>query len=301
MTSHPSLITLSFETTESQASFFLETLDPFCLSLSCFENIENPLKWTVEALLEDSEEMHHLFMSALENISQSQQYEIPKIKVTSVPSKNWVLETYQAFPPLMIGPFYIHGSHTTDACPEGLIPLQINAATAFGSGEHATTKGCLMLLYDLWILKKVSSDPPLSFLDVGTGSGILAFAMAGLFKTRVIALDNDPESIRVTNENTHLNNLSDKIETYLSEGFDILKKRNAPPFSVIMANILKDPLLEMAEDMGFYTQKNGYIILSGLLTTQALEVIKHYEKAGFKFLKSYEEKEWSALLLQKST
>jgi len=299
MTSHLPLITLSFETTESQASLFLETLDPFCITLSCFENLENPGIWTVEALLEDSKEMRHMFLKALENSAQGQKYEIPKIKVTSVPSKNWVLETYQAFPPLSIGPFFIHGSHTTDPCPDDLIPLQINAATAFGSGEHATTKGCLMLLYDLWISKKVSSDSLLSFLDVGTGSGILAFAMASLFKIKVLALDNDPESIRVTNENARLNNLSNTIETHVSEGFDIFKKRNTPSFTLIMANILKAPLLEMAQDMAFYTQKKGYVILSGILTTQASDILKEYEKEEFKFLKSYEEKEWSALLLQK--
>ncbi len=299
MTSDPALITLSFETTESDSALFLEALDPLCLALSCFENTENPTHWTVEALLDDSENACSLFKEALQNVVQHHKFPLPEIKEISVSPKNWVLETYQAFPPLYIGPFYIHGSHTTDPCPKGLIPLQINAATAFGSGEHATTKGCLMLLYTLWENKFLSALSPLSFLDIGTGSGILAFAMVSLFKTTVIALDNDPESVRVTQENAFLNKLSDKIETHVSEGFEFLKKKNSPSFSLIMANILKGPLLEMAADMALYTQKNGYIILSGLLSTQAPEIIKKYEEKGFKFLETYDEKEWSALLFQR--
>ncbi|HQS83938.1 MAG: hypothetical protein B7Y25_03405 [Alphaproteobacteria bacterium 16-39-46] len=300
MTSNPALITLSFETTESDSALFLEALDPLCLALSCFENTENPTQWTVEALLEKSENACSLFKEALQSVAQYHKLPIPEVKEASISPKNWVLETYQAFPPLHIGPFFIHGSHTTDPCPKGLIALQINAATAFGSGEHATTKGCLMLLYALWENKSLSALSPLSFLDMGTGSGILAFAMASLFKTPVIALDNDPESVRVTQENAILNKLSDKIETHVSEGFEILKMKNSPSFCLIMANILKGPLLEMACDMASYTQKNGYIILSGLLSTQAPEIIKKYEEEGFKFLKSSDEKEWSALLFQKN-
>lgn len=301
MTSHPTLVTLSFETTESHSALFLDTLEPLCLALSCFENTENPTQWIFEALLEDSKEACTLFKEELESLAHLHNLPVPEIKTTLVPPKNWTLETYQAFPPLQIGPFFIHGSHTTEECPTGLIPLQIDAATAFGSGEHATTKGCLMLLKDLWSENALSPNSPLSFLDVGTGSGILAFAMACLFKTPVIALDNDPESIRVAQENARLNKLSDKIQADASEGFALLKERNAAPFTLIMANILKAPLLEMALDMGFYTQKNGYIILSGLLSTQAPEIIKKYTEEGFKIHRTYEEKEWSALLFQKTS
>ena len=213
------LLTLSFTTSESDSALYFDALEPFCLALSSFENPKNPLLWQFEALLEENDVQVAQFEAILQKIAHQHRRSLPSLEKASLPCKNWTLETYQAFPPLTIAGFFIHGSHTPRHSLKGLIPLQIDAATAFGSGEHATTKGCLILLKDLWEDSSSLHTKEASFLDLGTGSGILAFALAKLSQKPVIALDNDPEAIRVTRENAVINNLSHHIHARVSDGF----------------------------------------------------------------------------------
>lgn len=299
--SHDScLLRISFEISSSFLNLFLEAIEGHVLALSYFESSTKPSQWVFEILLDEKEIALSSFQEILQDITNTYALSPLLLKTEPVYEKNWVLETYRIFPPIHIGRFFIHGSHIQEPSPTDLLPIQINAATAFGSGEHPTTQGCLLLLTKLWSQKMLPQTSSLSFLDVGTGSGILAFAIASLFKGSVVALDNDPESVRVTQENAVLNKLSHKIDAQVSEGFEVLKTKNHSPFTLIMANILKGPLLKLASDMASYTEDKGYIILSGLLSSQAPEIIQKYEEEGFRFQKAYEDKGWTALLLQKN-
>ena len=283
---------LSFPSNALLKDAFLESLDPFSVAISCFEDPLNSSQWIIEALVEqDTWIEHHQSLKKLLP---------PSLKAESVPEKNWILETARAFPPFTIGHFYIHGTHEGGLIPKNLIPIKIDAATAFGSGEHATTKGCLLLLQHIWKKEFLSHHKFLSLLDMGTGSGILAIAMAKLFNCPVLALDNDPESIRVTCQNTQMNEVSKYIMATVSEGFQNSSIETFGPFDLIMANILCRPLLEMAKDMSQAVKPGRFIILSGLLETQAPEIIETYGHEGFVLLKTYGEKEWSSLLLQKT-
>lgn len=218
---------------------------------------------------------------------------LPEITSSLLSKEDWVISVYRDFPPLTIGQFYIYGSHIHADPPQNFIPLRIDAATAFGSGQHGSTEGCLKVLN--WLAERKSFKFP---LDMGCGSGILAFAMARLWKVPVLACDNDPEAMRVTQENARTNSLDSLIKTQLSDGFSALKNRS---FDIITANILADPLCQMARDAFLSLMPGGNIILAGLLDDQAERVINTYENEGAKLITQLSIGGWSTLLIQKES
>lgn len=221
------------------------------------------------------------------------------LRVETLPEINWLEHSYKQFPAFSVGPFYIYGSHCEAGVPDGQMGLQIDAATTFGSGEHGTTKGCLQAMLDL----KGQGACPWNVLDMGTGSGILAIAAWKLWKTPVLAVDNDPESIDVTRRHLEANGVPDgkeNVRTLVNEGFagnDVSKRG---PFDLIIANILPGALKDMAENLTGAADENGYVILSGILNEQANEVLSVYENLGLRLKKHTEIGEWSTLTLHKA-
>lgn len=283
------LYKLDFTVPKEQVEGIAEAIDPFISSLSCFEKEQDPSQWTVEALVEEEnlptvEEKLKALLNTIE------------INKSIMPQKDWVRETYKSFPPFTVGPFYIHGSHITDI-PQDVIPLHIDAAIAFGSGEHPTTKGCLLLLQRVYE-KKLLSQPKI-FLDMGCGSGILAFAAAKLFHVPVVAADNDFDSVGVCNENAELNGVSALVQAYVSHGFEAQEVQKLIPYDLVFANILAGPLKILAEPMHAVLTARGYAILSGLLLEQKEDVLNAYKHQGFIETDCIEEKGWVSLLLQK--
>jgi len=211
--------------------------------------------------------------------------------IKEIPDRNWLKENQQSFPPQTIGKFFIYGSHYKGPFPPDLLSIQVDAALAFGSGEHATTQGCLRALSDL------SSLTPHACLDMGCGSGILAIAMAKLFKAPVMAADIDPFSTNTTLENCAHNKVSEMVSTYLGDGYKVLSPDQK--FDLITSNILAGPLCAMAPQLVHHLNPQGYAILAGLLENQADDVIKAHTDSGLRFIKSYVIEGWSILLLQK--
>ncbi len=217
----------------------------------------------------------------------------PEVRGGPLPQEDWVSAVYKGFPPLIIGKFYIYGSHIQEAPQKGFLPLQIDAATAFGSGQHESTEGCLKAL-SLLSEQDVKHHP----LDMGCGSGILALAMASLWKVPVLACDNDPEAVRVTRENASLNHLEHLIEAEVSEGFERVKGKS---FDLITANILAGPLCQMAGEAAQLLAPGGSIILAGLLNRQAEDVIDAYRSVGTKLADQLFIGDWSTLIMRKDT
>lgn len=211
-------------------------------------------------------------------------------------SIDWLAESYKGFQPFEIEGFYIYGSHYEGAVPNNKILLQIDAATAFGSGEHPTTEGCLKALLDL----KDQGFIPDKILDMGCGSGILAIAAAKIFpNSQIIAIDIDPESIDVTRRHQKLNNISEeRIISAAGNGFEAELSLQNEPYNLVIANILAGPLKDMAPALMNATKSNGTVILSGLLNEQAEDVLKAYEP--MQKIDHKEIKEWSTLTLQKA-
>lgn len=214
--------------------------------------------------------------------------------IESVIQENWLEKCYREFQPFGVGGFFIYGSHYLDGVPDGLTGLQIDAATAFGSGEHGTTKGCLLGLEGL----VAQGFQPKDILDVGSGSGILAIAGYKRFPVPAIATDIDRESVRVAALHRDLNNVPEEsMLSLLGDGYDIPEVQSGKPFDLIFANILAGPLKVLAPDLAASLSKDGYAILSGMLIEQADDVLAAHEACGMKLVKKYDIDGWSSLTL----
>jgi ribosomal protein L11 methyltransferase len=264
------------------------------LSLSAREN--NPLDWTLTLFFNISPDPHILSShlgSLLNEYNLAPSRERNTWDISPISPRDWLAESYRSFPPFALGPFFIYGSHYTGNTPDELIGLQIDAATAFGSGEHPTTAGCLKAMAEL----KDSGVCPWNILDMGTGSGILAIAAWKLWRTPVLAIDNDPAAIELTELHRAINAIPlTEFRCEEGDGFDAASVREQQPYELIIANILAAPLIHMAPAMAATCDENGYVILSGLLETQAPDVIHHYEKSGFKMTSTHPIKEWTTLV-----
>ncbi len=220
------------------------------------------------------------------------------IIIEQMPDVNWLEKTYQEFKAFSIGPFFIHGSHHDGDVPEAQIDIQVDAATAFGSGEHETTNGCLQAMLDL----KGKGACPWNILDMGTGSGILAIAAWKLWKSPVLAVDNDEESVRVAALHAKMNGVALSKTAMTCEhgdGFNAPSVAKQKPYELILANILAGPVIEMAPDLVNVLDDNGYAVLSGMLVEQSNLVISAYEGAGLTFKKRYDIGEWTTVVMQK--
>lgn len=215
-----------------------------------------------------------------------------------LPDIDWVAENQRSFRPFAVGPFWVHPSHVSDGMPGGLLPLRIDAGLAFGTGTHATTRGCLEMLATL--------DPreTANAVDVGCGSGILAIAMAKLWQRPVIGGDNDAEAIVVARENAELNGVADLCRFFVSAGLEADELRTPAPYDLIVANILAGPLVELSQSFAASVRPGGRVLLSGLLVEQAAQVLSAYGQHGFTFERRVDLETggawWRTLVLRRS-
>lgn len=238
-----------------------EALEPFADSVSSFL-ADNDKVWQVDALfsgLSPAEDLPPLLEALQERLS----FALPIPERIPVPNVDWLAKNREDFPPFQVGGFCVCG--TEDAALTGLIPIRIDAGTAFGSGRHETTYGCLTAIEQLYSREVWSSA-----LDLGCGSGILAIAMEKRVPGGTCASDCDPESVRVTQQNAARNGVS--FPVVLSDGFDGFSEDAM--FDVIVANILSGPLIVLAPEISRRARR--HIILSGLLCTQADDVLAAY-------------------------
>ena len=192
-----------------------------------------------------------------------------------VPDEDWVSRSQQNLPPVQVPPFFLFGHHDRPHARHARHHIEMDAGLAFGSGHHETTQGCLHLLAH--VLKK---HRPAQAADIGTGSGILAIALAKAGCRHVFACDNDPDAVRVARQNFKINNLPAHIRPIWCNGLAHPAARQAGPFDLIMANILAAPLITMASTMAMHLAPAGQLILSGLLNTQRQRVVARYRHAG---------------------
>lgn len=273
---------LVVRTDQVKAFQIVEKIEPIALTSSLFLKNENQGQWEVCALFDSL----HLAELSTQGFPEECEWQILPLE-----DRDWVKENRESFPPLEIGSFYIYGSHLKENLLPNKICLQLDASTAFGSGEHATTKLCLQAIEEL------STDHTFSHpLDIGCGTGILALAMASLLKKPVDAVDNDPEAIEKTRYNAEVNGLSSLIRAWVSEGW-----KNVPnkKYDLVVANILAGLLCELAPSMARGMQSQGHLILSGLLDTQADQVIITYESHNFALIHQLQMNEWVALIMRK--
>lgn len=213
----------------------------------------------------------------------------------TIEAKDWVKESLEGLVPVRAGRFIVHGSHDRDKVRDNQLGIEIEAALAFGTGHHGTTRGCLIYLD--YVLR---SKAPKRILDLGTGTGVLAIAAAKATKQHVLATDIDAMSVKVAHENMWLNGVGNLVETVCATGFSSPAIAKHAPFDLILANILANPLRAMATDMERHMASNGMVILSGLLPHQATSVIVAYRARGLVLLKQQIIEGWSSLLMQRA-
>jgi ribosomal protein L11 methyltransferase len=166
---------------------------------------------------------------------------------------------------------------------------------AFGTGHHGTTQGCLRALDSL-----SDGSPPARIADIGCGTAVLAMAAARLWpEAQVIASDNDPVAVEVAEANLAANGLTGRVACRVAEGFGHPDLAAAAPFDLIVANILKAPLIALAPDMAAHCAPGGRLILSGLLTEQGDDVASHYSRHGFSLEKDEQIVDWLTLQFRK--
>lgn len=212
-------------------------------------------------------------------------------------NRDWLAENRKDFPPLHLGPFWIYGSHIQQNRPAGSLPLLVEAALAFGSGTHPTTQTCLLALAD----QRKALARPRRILDMGCGSAILAMAAQRLFPAAdIFAVDNDAVSVRTAIENRRKNQISPaKMRAVVSEGFAARDVSRNGPYDIILANILAGPLRRMAADLTSNLAPRGKLILSGLLRSQARQIIGDYRARQMVLDQRLDQGEWCCLVFTK--
>ena len=228
--------------------------------------------------------------------AHAQNITLPYYQITHLESNNWLKDYVIEFAPIEICDFMIYGIHEKEAPQTDKIPLQIYAATAFGS-DHPTTRGCLTAISELFH----QGFDACNILDVGTGSGILSLASAKLWTSaNLTAVDIDEEAVLVTRSNTINNNLDQCIECTQSDGYQAPLVKNNAPYNLILANILARPLIEMAPNLSANLKSGGYCILSGFVDNQEDWIISEHQKHKLKLIKIYSQENWRAALMQKA-
>lgn len=225
-------------------------------------------------------------------------HEAPRIE--ELPAVDWVVENQKAFPPLSLGRFYLYNSY--QGSPQvGRLNLKLEAGAAFGTGEHATTALCLLALEQL----AEAGVTPARLLDYGCGTGLLAMGAALLWPAAsVTAADNDARAVEIAIENVETNGLGSRIQLYRTDLPSDPAIAAHGLFDLIVANILAEPLIAMAQPLVGQLARGGQLILSGILTSWADRVAAAYQAAGLVLLKTTVDShganpgQWVALRLQ---
>ena len=286
---------VSMNISAEHAFIFSEILEPFLDSTSIFE-LEVTRMWELNGFVNESPARKDI-EEAIASLSLQLKISKPKIKFELVPEIDWVAKNRESFPIIRYGRFIIHGSHDRFLVPKHSFKIEIEAGRAFGSGTHGTTEGCLR---DLSFLKRFVA--PKRILDIGCGSGILSIASARLWpRSKVVALDLDPDAVLTTRENIKLNQVKRQIDCDRSNGYSKKSPNRKTKFDIIVANILAGPLFDMAYDSSRWVNKGGFVILSGLLIHQERYVLAAFRSCGLKLFKRQHISGWSTIILRKSS
>lgn len=267
-----------------------EELAPEPVGSGVFEIEDGSDRWEVGVyFLEQPDEVALALLAAA--------YGADPFVISELPEVDWVAHVRRELSPVEAGRFYVHGSHDADRVPEGVEALCIEAAMAFGTGHHGTTKGCLEAL------DRLANDgyQPQRIADIGCGTAVLAMGAARIWPHTVLASDIDRIAVDTASANVIANGLDGRVICIEASGFDHPMLEQAAPFDLVLANILKQPLIDLSPEMARHVGTGGKIILSGILTDQGQEVIEAYLAAGFKLDRRDDLGEWVTLTMTQAS
>ena len=287
MPSFSALTTLPGQDAAESLAGALERLTPEPTGVGVFEIEDGSGLWEVGAYFTEPPDRAVLLLL-------STAFGANPFVLSEIPEIDWVAKVRRDLSPVAAGRFWLFGSHDAGSVPDGVIPLQIEATVAFGTGHHGTTLGCLRAVDRLAAAGMVARN----VADIGSGTGVLAMAAARLWpEAAVIASDIDEVAVEVALANAEINDLADRVPCVEAAGFDHPDLGARAPYDLIFANILKGPLIELAPDMAAHAAPGGVVILSGLLVGQAQDVTAAYRAAGFDLTAREDIGDWATLVL----
>lgn len=271
------------------ASAVADILDELVGSVSAFETREGePAEWLVEAYA-PAPLLNPTLGVRLDLAAAAAGGRVLSLSEEQIAERDWLAENRRAFPPQRIGRFLIHGSHWRGTPPAGSVAIEIDAATAFGTGEHPSTRGCLVAFDRLAKARRLRRPR-----DIGTGSGILAIAAAKSLRLPVVASDIDPGSVRVARHHARRNGVGRWVCFACSVGAGTSRGHD-----LVFANILARPLMLMARDLARITAPGGLVLLSGLLQRQEPSVLAAYGAQHLRLEARIVIDGWSTLVIRK--
>ena len=283
---------LSAPLTKDQAYALVDAVmaaDDLAITASAHEN-EATGEWVFEATCDAEPNVEAFDALAREVLGGAVSFAVEPID----PDVNWVAKSLEGLQPVIAGGFYVHGSHEESPPPAGLTAIRIDAAQAFGTGHHETTTGCLEAIDRVLKRRRFRS-----MLDVGTGTGVLAIALAKRTHLPVLATDIDPIAVTTTVENARDNGVGRQIIAIEATGLDHRQIATSAPYDMIVANILAGPLTALAPAMRKIAEPGCVVILSGILIHQAPRVIAAYSRMGIVLKQKITRKEWATLVLER--
>jgi len=264
-------------------------LEPQCLAVSSLVDAEDG-RWRVEGIAGAAPDRDALAARLAQAFAG--RGPVPAATVEPLATRDWVGDSLAGFPPQTVGRFHIRGSHVAGPPPAGAITLRLDAGRAFGSGEHASTRGCLIALDRLGRARRFARP-----LDLGCGSGILALAMARAWRVPVVASDIDADAVRVARANARLNGVGGLVRVACGAGYRAPTVAAGAPYDLIVANILARPLASLAGDLARHLGPGGVAVLAGLLADDANRVIAAHRPFGLRLRRRIVVDGWATLVL----
>jgi len=288
MTTWTALTTLPEEGAAAALADALEDLTPEPTGIGIFEMEDGSGLWEIGGYFTAKPDVAALGLLAAMHGARP-------FAVSRVEDRDWVAQVRRELSPVHAGRFVVHGGHDRALIPGHLIGLEIEAAMAFGTGHHGTTKGCLLALDRLcrrgWMSRNTA--------DIGCGTGVLAMAASAVWGQRVIATDIDAVAVATARANVRANRLGAAVLTAPAAGFCAPVLHARAPYDLIFANILARPLRRMAADMARHSRAGSILILSGILNRQAKSVVATYAGHRFQCRDRIVIGEWTTLILRR--
>lgn len=270
------------------ADLLAETLDPAEVVCAAFERPDK--RWQVDLHFRDRPEPTGLRrMIALVGGDKL----ASTLVVEKVGPRDWVKDSLIGLRPVTAGCFVVHGAHDRQRVPSHCVGIEIEAATAFGTGHHGTTRGCLLALDALARRRQ----QPRRIVDIGTGSGVLAIAAAKIFRVPVLAVDIDPRSVAVARDNARLNGVGSLVNVVHAAGLRAPEVIRRAPFDLVLANILLSPLQRLAAPIARQLVPNARVVISGVLVTQANAALAAYRSQGLMLERSFVLDGWTTPIM----
>jgi ribosomal protein L11 methyltransferase len=296
MTETANLWRVVISATAESVNAFEEALNPFCEAIFWFAT-DREEEWRITGLSQSKPD-GAMLATALSVVASVFSITVPEIFIEPVAPRDWVADNLRMFPPNNVGRFFIYGTHYHSPLPVGLIPILLNPGRAFGSGDHATTMGCLLAISDLAGKRKFKKP-----IDMGCGSGILSIALAKAWRVPVCAFDVDTNAVLAAKENIRRNGVASLVRASRSSGYASLEVKKAAPYDLIVSNILANTLCQMAKNMSQISRNipmgSCVVILAGFHDCDANRVYAAHYAQGFRLVRSYHIKGWCTFVLKR--